>query len=128
MDRLLYRSSKTRRRFATHTRAGPLAIYNQDAAEALLGALEIERASRRSEQALLSERAGAVASALERRANASAAYLRASAALFTIRDGLPGTQFRRFVGELWLDSDYRGTRGIGWAPRIERNELDAFDR
>lgn len=95
---------------------------------AILGAFAIERASRRSEQAQLSERAGAVASALERRANASAAYLRASAALFTIRDGLPGAQFRRFVGELWLDSDYRGTRGIGWAPRIERNELDAFDR
>lgn len=103
-------------------------IFILVAAVAILGAFAIERAGRRSDTAQLSERAGAIASAIERRANANASYLRASAVLFTIRDGLPGAQFRRFVGELWRDTDYRGARSIGWAPRIARGQLDAFNR
>ncbi|HEX7711178.1 MAG TPA: CHASE domain-containing protein [Sphingomonadaceae bacterium] len=98
------------------------------AAVTLLGTFAIERAAVRSEMAQLDERSGAIASALERKANTNASYLRASAVLFAIRSGTPETQFRHFVGQLWLGSDYRGARSIGWAPRIERNQVDAFNR
>ncbi|MGN6497544.1 MAG: CHASE domain-containing protein, partial [Tsuneonella sp.] len=35
--------------------------------------------------------------------------------------------FRRFVGELRLDADYRGAEGIGWAESITPAEIPAFE-
>ena len=72
-------------------------------------------------------RATAIASALERRANASSAYLRAGAALLATLDDVPAARFRRFVSELRLDADYRGAEGIGWATVVYPDEVEAFD-
>ena len=94
-----------------------------------LSVFAIERGERRREEARLTRnRAGGVASALERRANASVAYLRAGAALFGTVDEVPASLFRRFVSELRLDSDYRGAEGIGWAEAMAPSRIPAFEQ
>lgn len=113
---------------ARHPRGIPAAIFVLVAAIAVLGAFAIERSGRRSEQAQLSERAGTIASALERRANANASYLRAGAALFASRSSLPVAQFHNFARQLLLDTDYRGAKGIGWAQRVDPDQVAAFNR
>ncbi len=102
----------------SYPRAAPIAIFLLIAAITALSVFAIERGERRREEARLSETAQAVASAIERRANTSSAYLRAGAALFGTVDAVPSNLFRRFVSELRLDSDYRGAEGIGWAEAI----------
>lgn len=92
-----------------------------------LSVFAIERGERRREDALLSETAQMVASAIERRSNTSSAYLRAGAALFGTVESVPPSLFRRFVSELRLDSDYRGAEGVGWAEAITVAEIPAFE-
>jgi CHASE1-domain containing sensor protein len=87
----------------------------------------IERGERQRDTAQLNARAIAIASALERRANASSAYLRAGAALLSTMEEVPADDFRRFVSELRLDADYRGAEGIGWAMVVQPDEVEAFD-
>jgi len=105
----------------------PAAIFVLIMAVAALSCFAIEKVEQRSAAVQLRERATAVASALERRSNANAAYLRAGAALFATLDDVPPSRFRRFVSELRLDSDYRGPDGIGWAERVERSGIADFN-
>ncbi len=109
-------------------RAVPLAIFALVMAVTLMACYAIERVEQRSEAAQLRERAGAIASALERRANANAAYLRAGAALFGTLENSQADHFRRFVSELRLDTDFRGADGIGWAQRVDPAQVEDFDR
>ena len=127
MHRVFSRRAKARRWFVRFPRALPLAIFLLVSGVAAVSCFAIERVERRSEATQLRERAGAIASALERRANANASYLRAGAALFATLDEVPASRFRRFVSELRLDTDYRGAEGIGWAQKVRPGEVPAFD-
>ena len=98
------------------------------AAITVLSIFAIERSEDERSTAQLQSRATAIASALERRANASSAYLRAGAALLATLEDIPPTRFRRFVSELRLDADYRGAEGIGWARVVRPNEIADFER
>lgn len=91
-----------------------------------LSVFAIERGETEREAAVLNDRARAIASALERRGNASSAYLRAGAAMFAAVDRVNEALFDRFVSELELDFDYRGAEGIGWAQSLRPYELDRF--
>lgn len=91
-----------------------------------LSVFAIERGEAEREAAVLNDRARAIASALERRGNASSAYLRAGAAMFAAVDRVNEALFDRFVSELELDFDYRGAEGIGWAQSLRSYELDQF--
>ena len=93
----------------------PVAIFLLISAITVLSVFAIERGEDARAAAQLRSRANAIGSALERRANASSAYLRAGAALLATLDEVPVARFRRFVSELRLDADYRGTEGVGWA-------------
>ncbi len=128
MERILFRRTNARRWLTQFPRAVPLAIFLLIMSIAAVSTFAIERGERRSESAQLSERTSAVASALERRANTNAAYLRAGAALFATLNDVPPSRFRSFVSELRLDEDYRGTEGIGWAQRVSPNGQSAFNR
>jgi len=108
-------------------RAMPAAIFVLIAAITLLSVFAIERGEDSRHAAQLRARATSVASALERRANASSAYLRAGAALLATLNDVPIAQFRRFVSELRLDADYRGAEGIGWAPVVYPEEVAAYE-
>jgi two-component sensor histidine kinase/CHASE1-domain containing sensor protein len=109
-----------------HPRGMPLAIFFLVTAITMLSVFAIERGQEERDRAELSSYATEVASALERRANASSAYLRSAAALLSSLDEVQSSRFRRFVSELRLDADYRGAEGIGWAPVIYPTEIDEF--
>ena len=119
--------TNTKRWLVRFPRALPIAIFLLIAAITVVSVFAIERGESSREAAQLRNRAMAIASALERRANASSAYLRAGAALLSTQESIPLSQFRTFVGELRLDADYRGDEGIGWAQVVYPNEVDEFD-
>ena len=119
--------SRTKRWLVRFPRAVPVAIFLLIAAITVLSVFAIERGEDARAAAQLRSRASAIASALERRANASSAYLRAGAALLATLDDIPAVRFRRFVSELRLDADYRGTEGIGWAMVVRPDGIEAFD-
>src|SRR6187551_1307584 len=105
----------------------PVAIFLLIGAITVLSVFAIERGEDARAAVQLRGRATAIASALERRANASSAYLRAGAALLATLDDVPAASFRRFVSELRLDADVRGSEGIGWATVVYPDEVEAFD-
>ena len=105
----------------------PVTIFVLIAAITTLGVYAIERSERQRADVQLHSEADAIASALERRANASSSYLRAGSALIATLDRVPAPLFRRFVSELRLDADYRGAEGIGWAPIVPPPSVTDFD-
>ncbi|QZH73744.1 MAG: CHASE domain-containing protein [Erythrobacter sp.] len=105
----------------------PIGIFFLLSAITILSIFAIERGEDQRQWAQLNARTVAVASALERRANASSAYLRAGAALLSTMDEVPPDDFRRFVSELRLDADYRGADGIGWAPVVTASQVEAYN-
>ncbi|MGX7927034.1 CHASE domain-containing protein [Tsuneonella sp. HG094] len=127
MDSTDQNRRRTRRWLVSYPRATPLAIFVLIAAITALSVFAIERGERRREEARLTETVQVVASAIERRSNTSAAYLRAGAALFGTVEAVPASLFRRFVSELRLDSDYRGAEGVGWAEAISPAEIPSFE-
>ncbi len=120
--------NRVQRWLVSNPRVTPLGIFLLVIAVTLLSIFAIERSEGERTDALQSSRAGAIASALERRANASAAYLRAGAALIASQGGdVAPDEFRRFVSELRLDADSRGAEGIGWAKVVLPGEEAAFE-
>lgn len=105
-----------------------MGIFLLVAAITLLSIYTIERSARERSYAELSSRALAIAGALERRANASSAYLRAGAAMLASQPAVEPDSFRRFVSELRLDADYRGALGIGWVMVVRPDEVEAFNK
>ncbi|WP_246021497.1 CHASE domain-containing protein [Alteraurantiacibacter aquimixticola] len=122
------RRSRTKRWLVRYPRALPVGIFLLVAAITVLAIFAIERSEAQRSNAQLASRTTAIASALERRSNASSAYLRAGAALLATLDDIAPDTFRRFVSELRLDADYRGAEGIGWAMVVRPGEFDAFDQ
>ena len=105
----------------------PVAVFVLIAAITLLAVFAIERGESSRHSAQLRSRTTEIAAALERRANASSAYLRAGAALLATLDEVPAGSFRRFVTELRLDAENRDSEGIGWATEVRPEEVDAFN-
>ncbi|OCC25409.1 histidine kinase [Croceicoccus estronivorus] len=118
----------SRRWLVRYPRAVPLLIFLLTSAVTGVSVYAIERSEAQRERAQLHQTAQGIASALERRADANSAYLRAGAALLASQDTIGAEGFTRFVAELRLDSDYRGADGIGWAPRVSRNRIAAFEQ
>ena len=110
-----------------YPRALPLAVFCLISLITLISISAIERGQAQRDNAQMMARTTAIVSALERRANASSAYLRAGAALLSTMDDVPADDFRRFVSELRLDADYRGADGIGWAPIVQPSEVAEYN-
>ena len=119
--------STTKRWLVRFPRAIPVAIFLLIAAITVLSVFAIERGEDARAAGQLRTRAAAIASALERRADASSAYRRAGAALLATLDEVRASRFRRFVSELRLDADYRGTEGIGWAMVVYPDQVAEFN-
>ncbi|WP_241255217.1 CHASE domain-containing protein [Altererythrobacter sp. BO-6] len=90
--------------------------------------LAIEASEEQHDRAVMGEVAQSVSSALERRGDTSAAYLRAGSALFTANSEVSQSLFRSYANELQLDVDAGGSEGIGWAEVVSLAELDDFER
>ncbi|WP_121117567.1 CHASE domain-containing protein [Croceibacterium ferulae] len=127
-------SSHTRRQAARRwlirfPRAVPLAIFLLIGTITFIAVVSVQRGEDGRAAAQLRVRASSIAAALERRANASSAYLRAGAALMaSMEDAASAQRFRRFVSELRLDADYRGAEGIGWAQVVRRQDIPQFQQ
>lgn len=127
MDGRTVTRSKANRWLVGYPRALPMGIFLLVAAITVLSIFAIERSEVQRATAELSSRTTAIAAALERRANASSAYLRAGAALLASLDEVEPEGFRRFVSELRLDADYRGAEGIGWAMVVRPDGIAAYE-
>ncbi|WP_339389849.1 CHASE domain-containing protein [Erythrobacter sp. EC-HK427] len=127
MQQLGAKRSRTRRWLLRWPRALPLAIFSLISLITLVSIYAIELGQAQRDMTQLSARATAITAALERRANASSAYLRAGAALLATMEDVPADDFRRFVSELRLDADYRGAEGIGWAPVVRPDEVAEYN-
>ncbi|MFC4294219.1 CHASE domain-containing protein [Novosphingobium tardum] len=101
----------------------PVGIFLLTSLITVISVFAIERAESGRRNAQVNQIGQAIASTLERRANANAAYLRSGAALFATQKDVPSTLFQNFITQLRLDDDYRGAEGIGWAARVERDDI-----
>ena len=122
------KAGRGRRWLVRFPRAVPVAIFAAIALITVVSVIAIEAGEHQRERAVMREVAQSVASALDRRGNTSAAYLRAGAALFSANNEVSLALFTRFSSELRLDADYRGSEGIGWAEAISAAEVDSFER
>jgi two-component sensor histidine kinase len=127
LQKLTGPKNRTKHWLVRFPRGMPVAIFLLVTAVTALSVFAIERGEDQRAEAQLRAQASAIASALEQRANASSAYLRAGAALLAMLDEVPASRFRRFVSELRLDADYRGAEGIGWAMVVRPGEVGAFN-
>jgi len=94
----------------------------------VMSVFAIERGEDERRSAVVNRQAQEVSSAIERRAFTGASYLRAGAALLSAQREVSEDLFNRFVQELRLDADYRGSDGIGWAPVLTADQVADFDR
>jgi two-component sensor histidine kinase len=111
-----------------YPRGVPVAIFAAIALVTAVAVTAIEAGEHQREKAVMREVAQSVASALDRRGNTSAAYLRAGAALFSTTQEVNLDLFRRFSSELRLDAAYRGSEGYGWAAAVNRAEIAQFEQ
>lgn len=119
--------AKTPRWYERYPRGVPVAIFALTMAVTLVSVFAIERAESQRENAQLVQTAQVIASGLERRANANAAYLRSGAALFATQQVVGAPLFQTFIAQLHLDDNGGGADGIGWAMRVDRNEIPAAE-
>ncbi|MEO6042152.1 MAG: CHASE domain-containing protein [Croceibacterium sp.] len=119
---------RSKRWLVRYPRALPVAVTLLVTIVTLLSVFAIERGEAVRSGAQLRSRTTAIAAALERRANASSAYLRAGGALLASLDEVQPERFRRFVSELRLDTDSRGAEGIGWAPVVFPDQVADYGR
>lgn len=110
-----------------YPRAVPVAIFFAIISITAFSVYAIESVEAEQENALMREAAHSIAASLERRGDASSAYLRAGAALFSSTDTVDLPLFRRFVSGITADATYRGADGIGWAEVIEPGDVDEFE-
>ena len=110
-----------------YPRLVPIAIFALVFAITILSVVAIERGEREQAEATMREISHSVSSELEHRVGVQIAYLRAGAALFTIKDEVEADTFKTFVSELPLGDDSVGAQGIGWAEAIARDEVASFE-
>ena len=118
--------NRVRRLLVSYRRLVPISLFVAITAVTALSVFAIESNARAREEAQVRQQALAIASALERRANNFASYLRAGAALLSTAQGVDIQTFRQFVSELRLDLEHRGSEGIGWVRVIDARKADEF--
>lgn len=111
-----YREPRWYERFP---RALPVGIFMLTMTVTAMSVAAIERADQQRQRAQLAQAAQTIASGLERRANASVAYLRSGAALFATQQVVAAPLFRTFISELRLGDHFFGAEGIGWAMKTD---------
>jgi len=127
VEKLLSQKNLTPRWYERFPRALPIGIFVLTMAVTVLSVFAIEHAEKQRESAQLQQTAQAIASGLERRSNANAAYLRSGAALFATQQVVEAPLFRTFIQQLHLDGNYVGSDGIGWAMRVNRVDIPTVE-
>ncbi|MXP10521.1 histidine kinase [Altererythrobacter halimionae] len=107
-------------------RAAPIGIFLVILAVSLMSVFAIEKSEKERDRAQLEQTAEALGAALEAQSLTAVAYLRAGAAYVGAEDELEAQGFEEFFTEMREDARYRGVVGIGWAPRVAINDIEAF--
>jgi len=110
-----------------YPRGLPVFLFLLTSGVTAVSVYSIELAEHDRRQTELERSATEIGSAIERRAAANAAYLRAGSALMAMAPAQSGPMFEAFVKQLHHDGNYRGAHGMGWAPRIERAQIPALE-
>ena len=105
----------------------PLLLFFMTFAVTALAIAAIERADSERLQLELDRNVTEIASGLQRRAAENSAFLAATATLMEARDQISFDEFASFVRGLYSNENYRGTLGLGWAPRISSADTAAFE-
>ena len=95
---------ETKRWYVRFPRALPIGIFLLAAAVTAFSVMAIERAENQKTEAQLRQISSTIVSAMDRRANANSAYLRAAAALFTLTGSVTAEQFRALTEQLRDDA------------------------
>lgn len=127
MEKLLAQKKLTARWYERYPRGLPVGIFVLTMAVTVLSVFAIERAEDQRQSAQIAQTAQEVASGIERRSNANAAYLRSSAALFATQQMVEAPLFRTFIRQLHLDGRYVGSDGIGWAMKVRRADVPTVE-
>jgi len=119
VEQLLSKKNFAPRWYERFPRALPIGIFVMTMAVTGLSVFAIEHAESQRETAQLAQVAQSVASGIERRSNANAAYLRSGAALFATQRLVGARLFSTFIRQLRLDGNFVGSDGIGWAMKVD---------
>lgn len=106
----------------------PVALFLLVSAVTALSVFAIERVEAQRADAQHRQMAVAVTSAIERLANANAAYLRAGAALISTQDSITRKAFHEFALRLNDDDALQAGVAMGWAEEIASSEVPALER
>jgi len=113
--------------FARYPRILPIGIFFIVALLTVLAGRMIELAESEKRRADIEQFGAELGAGLERRANANAACLRSGAALFATQERVPTPLLQTFISQLRLDANFRNAEGIGWAERIDTQDIAAFE-
>ena len=127
MDRALLARVEKQAWFHRFPRGLPVAMFVIALAATVLCVMVIERLDRQARQVELERNATEVATALQRRAAESIAFLNAGAALFATQENVDLGRFRDFTSLVNHDHQQRGLLGIGWAQRIWSWEVGTYE-
>ena len=127
MDRIVSARVEAQHWYVRYPRAVPVGIFLLTMAITALSVFAIERVETERRRGQLREVAGAVSSALLRRAIAHVTYLKAGAILFSGERQVTPARFREFARELENNQEFRSPDGISWIARVPRAAIPAFE-
>lgn len=113
-------------RIIRYPRLTPLIVLMVTAMFTGIAVAALERSAATSERIAATETANAISAAIERRATAYVAVLRAAAILFETLDRVPPEVFSRYIEQDVLDTRVGGAQGIGWTPTVRPGTAQAF--
>lgn len=127
MDRALLTRVEKQAWFHRFPRGLPAAMFVVAMAATVLCIMVIERLDQQARRVELERNATEVATALQRRAAESVAFLSAASALFATQEVVDLAKFRDFTSLVNHDYQQRGVVGIGWARRMWSWEATPFE-
>ena len=118
---------KAQRWYLRFPRGLPVGIFLLVSAVTALSVYAIERTEAQRTEAQHRQMASTVTSAIERQAIASASYLRAGAALLSTRPEVTRADLRGLAQQMRADDTLLAGEALGWAPRIDREDVPALE-
>ena len=123
MERKVAARVRKQRWYLRFPRAVPVALFLLVSTITALSVYAIEQVETQRSDAQQRQMADKIASSIERLANANSAYLRAGAALISVRGELDAAAFHEFSQRLNDDDTLRAGVAMGWAEEWQKSQL-----
>lgn len=128
VENLISQKKLVSRWYERFPRALPIGIFVLTMAVTVLSVFAIERAETQRETAQLAQTVQGIASGIERRSNANAAYLRSGAALFATQHMVEASLFGTYIAQLHLDGNFIASDGIGWTMKVDTDDIPVVEQ